>query len=163
VLVFGVVTSVELFEGRLSRSTVNALKGQRFDVPDSGHSVDELLAALQNQEKGGLWLGHGLSQMIAQISGDRFQSPEYIKGCVKYAYMSHFFANPLSVLLADEVPVKVLHQPRLCEAIRNLPSFRRSVSSVPSIVLWLLLTVSNQLCGQFIRRGRHRLGSETSG
>ncbi|EAW15103.1 putative origin recognition complex subunit 3 [Aspergillus clavatus NRRL 1] len=38
--------------------------------------------------------------------------------------MTHFFANPLSVLLADDRSAK-LRTPPVCEAIRNLPSFRK--------------------------------------
>lgn len=38
--------------------------------------------------------------------------------------MAHFFANPLSVLLAGEIQGGKL-QPELCEAIRNTPSFRK--------------------------------------
>jgi origin recognition complex subunit 3 len=37
--------------------------------------------------------------------------------------MSHFFANPISVLLADHIGEDLQHD-KLCEAIRNLPSFR---------------------------------------
>lgn len=38
--------------------------------------------------------------------------------------MTHFFANPLSVLLSDNLGSDNF-QPELCEAIRNVPSFRR--------------------------------------
>lgn len=54
--------------------------------------------------------------------------------------MSHFFANPLSVLLADTIPREVQKQPHLCEAIRNLPSFQRSVLHMTSIILIVLLS-----------------------
>ena len=37
--------------------------------------------------------------------------------------MSHFFANPLTVLLADEA-LPNMRKDIVCEAIRNLPSFR---------------------------------------
>lgn len=43
----------------------------------------------------------------------------------QYAYMSHFFANPLAVLLADNRGKTNSHQPQLYEAIRNTSSFRR--------------------------------------
>lgn len=44
----------------------------------------------------------------------------------QYAYMSHFFANPLTILLAEDDCLDSF-QVELCEAIRNIPSFRRSV------------------------------------
>lgn len=41
--------------------------------------------------------------------------------------MSHFYANPFSVLLADNVE-EMEFQPEFYEAVRNLESFRRSVA-----------------------------------
>ena len=41
--------------------------------------------------------------------------------------MTHFFANSLSVFLSHDPPAELLEEPQLCEAIRNLPSFRRYV------------------------------------
>jgi origin recognition complex subunit 3 len=38
--------------------------------------------------------------------------------------MSHFFANPISVLLAGNIPATI-NNGKLCEAIRNVPSFRK--------------------------------------
>ena len=91
-LLFGVVTSVELFEGRLPRSTVNLLQGQRFEVQDSENSVDRVFMELQNQDDGVLWLGHGISKLITQLSRDRFQSPERFSASIKVRiYASYFF------------------------------------------------------------------------
>ena len=42
---------------------------------------------------------------------------------MQYAYMAHFFANPLSCLLSVELTFEIL-RPQHFEAIRNLPSFR---------------------------------------
>ncbi|KAH0565083.1 hypothetical protein GP486_001523 [Trichoglossum hirsutum] len=47
--------------------------------------------------------------------------------------MSHFYANPLSVLLADTAAHKILQREHL-EAIRNLPSFRRYTSFVEKLL-----------------------------
>jgi origin recognition complex subunit 3 len=43
---------------------------------------------------------------------------------VQFAYMSHFFANPLTSLLAKGSLVDYAC-PELAEAIRNTPSFRQ--------------------------------------
>ncbi|KAL9604832.1 MAG: hypothetical protein Q9219_000280 [cf. Caloplaca sp. 3 TL-2023] len=42
----------------------------------------------------------------------------------QYAYMSHFFANPLTVLLQEPLPLFIF-QEEVCESIRNLDSFRQ--------------------------------------
>ena len=59
--------------------------------------------------------------------------------------MSHFFANPLSVLLADAIPREVQRQPHLCEAIRNLPSFQRSVLHMIPGILTVSLSANSHV------------------
>ena len=45
---------------------------------------------------------------------------------LKYAYMAHFFANPLSVFLCDDLQFEDVSSEHL-DALRNLPSFRQYV------------------------------------
>ncbi|KAK2759090.1 hypothetical protein FQN54_003189 [Arachnomyces sp. PD_36] len=124
-LLFGIATSADLFEKRLSRSTVGQLQGRRFEVQDSEDSIDLIFQMTQKgPHRPTLWLGHTLSNALLEKSKDYFQSPESFGRGVKYAYMSHFFANPLTILLSDS-PLPKEPQPEFCEAIRNLPSFRR--------------------------------------
>ncbi|KAL1960792.1 hypothetical protein VTO42DRAFT_6622 [Malbranchea cinnamomea] len=130
ILLFGVVTSVELFESRIPRSTVNLLQGQCFEVRDSDCFFDRVYIKLQRHDEGVLWLGHSVSRLISQLSKNHFQSPDRLSACIKYGYMAHFFANPLSVFLAENVPARVFHDRHLCEAIRNLPSFRGYVDTL---------------------------------
>ncbi|PGH10089.1 origin recognition complex subunit 3 [Blastomyces parvus] len=130
VLLFGIATSVELFEARLPRSLVNLLQGCRFDIQDSGDSVNRIYTTLQMHQGGILWLGHNVSRILFERSRDHFQSPEGFTNGIKYVYMAHFFANPLCTLLSEIEPANILPSD-LCEAIRNIPSFRRHVD-------WLL-------------------------
>lgn len=51
---------------------------------------------------------------------------------LKYAYMCHFYANPLTIFLSDE-PKKNLIQPEHVEAIRSLESFRAHVEQAVEI------------------------------
>ncbi|EEQ88891.1 origin recognition complex subunit 3 [Blastomyces dermatitidis ER-3] len=126
VLLFGIATSVELFEARLPRSLVNLLQGCRFDIQDSGDSVNRIYTTLQMCQEGTLWLGHNVSRILFERSKDHFQSPEGFANGIKYVYMAHFFANPLCTLLSKIESANIL-QSDLCQAIRNLPSFRRHV------------------------------------
>ncbi|KAF3899000.1 Origin recognition complex subunit [Trichophyton interdigitale] len=126
VFLFGIATSVTYLESRLPRSTVKLLEGRLFDFQDFGDSVDRIFAALFAQNNEGPWIGHSVSHTLMDRSGDCFQSPERFGNIIKYAYMAHFFANSLSVLLAGEMQGGKL-QPELCEAIRNTPSFRKHV------------------------------------
>ncbi|KAL9008998.1 MAG: hypothetical protein Q9173_005933 [Seirophora scorigena] len=43
----------------------------------------------------------------------------------QYAYMTHYFANPLTVFLHEDLPSSKGFQVELCRCIRNLDSFKR--------------------------------------
>ncbi|KAJ5286861.1 hypothetical protein N7478_002547 [Penicillium angulare] len=122
-VILGISTSVELFEGRLPRSCVSLLQGQHFEVQEAGNCVDRIYEALQTRSDGQIWIGRNITSTLFEKASDYFQTPEAFSRIVKYAYMSHFFANPLSVLLGNPDP-SILPQSRFCEAIRNLPSFQ---------------------------------------
>ncbi|GCB24802.1 origin recognition complex subunit 3 [Aspergillus awamori] len=122
-LLFGISTSVELFEGRLPRSTVALLRGRYFEIHEASNCVDRIYGRLQAEQDGKIWLGRNITNVLFEKSNDSFQTPEAFSRTVKYAYMSHFFANPLAVLLADGT-VPSMRRGLVCEALRNLPSFR---------------------------------------
>ncbi|PKY07040.1 origin recognition complex, subunit 3 [Aspergillus campestris IBT 28561] len=122
-LLFGISTSVELFEGRLLRSSVALLRGRYFKIHGASNCVDRIYENLQADENGQFWLGRNITATLFEKSTDAFQTPEAFSQTVKYAYMSHFFANPLATLLASDASPS-LRQNKLCEAIRNVPSFR---------------------------------------
>ncbi|KAE8390696.1 origin recognition complex subunit 3 N-terminus-domain-containing protein [Aspergillus alliaceus] len=123
-LLFGISTSVELFEGRLPRSSVALLRGRYFEIHGASNCVDRIYERLQGDRNGRFWLGRNITGVLFEKSNDYFQTPEAFSRTVKYAYMTHFFANPLAMLLSDDVSVN-MQNGKLCEAIRNLPSFRR--------------------------------------
>ncbi|KAL5337801.1 origin recognition complex subunit 3 N-terminus-domain-containing protein [Aspergillus crustosus] len=121
-LLLGISTSVELFEGRLPRASVALLRGRYFELHGASNCVDHIYERIQ-AEGGKFWLGRSITGVLFEKSSDYFQTPEAFCRTVKYAYMSHFFANPVSVFLADNLPGD-LQQVLFCEAIRNTPSFR---------------------------------------
>ncbi|KAJ5166564.1 uncharacterized protein N7482_005345 [Penicillium canariense] len=122
-VLLGISTSVELFEGRLPRACVSLLQGKHFEVQEAGNCVDRIYETLQTSPHGKLWLGRNITSTLLEKTSDYFQTPEAFSRMVKYGYMSHFFANPLAVLLGSPAPATI-SRGRLCEAIRNLPSFR---------------------------------------
>ncbi|CAI7622566.1 unnamed protein product [Penicillium manginii] len=122
-ILLGISTSVELFETRLPRSCVSLLQGKHFELQDAGNCVDRIYEALQTNPNGKLWIGRNITSTLFERASDYFQTPEAFSRMVKYACMSHFFANPISALLGDSQRPE-LFQGRFIEAIRNLPSFR---------------------------------------
>ncbi|GAD92657.1 origin recognition complex subunit [Paecilomyces variotii No. 5] len=124
VLLFGVSTSFELFEDRLPRSTVSLLQGKHFEISGVGDSIHRLYESVQTNKENRLWLGPQISKVLLERSGNYFQSLETFGRMVKYACMSHFFANPLSALLGKTISSAV-QQSEFGQSIRNLPSFRK--------------------------------------
>ncbi|KAI9770252.1 MAG: hypothetical protein M1840_003410 [Geoglossum simile] len=129
VVLFGVATSIEIFHEKLPRSAVRCLQGEKFDV----ERVEETLAkvfddALLGQQTT-LWLGPTLCKQLLERQKDHVQSIQAFVSALKYAYMSHFYANPLSILLAADTSHELLQSEHL-EAIRNLPSFRSFVEKL---------------------------------
>ncbi|PYH46669.1 putative origin recognition complex subunit 3 [Aspergillus saccharolyticus JOP 1030-1] len=122
-LMFGISTSVDLFEGRLPRSSVALLRGRFFEIHEASNCVDRIYGRLQAEQDGTFWLGRNITSVLFEKSSDSFQTPEAFSRTVKYAYMSHFFANPLSALLADG-PATTKRSDQVCEALRNVSSFR---------------------------------------
>ncbi|KAK0515982.1 hypothetical protein JMJ35_002016 [Cladonia borealis] len=128
VILFNIATSIEIFQAKLSRDTIRRLDGAEFRA--EGLDVEEVFQTV-NDYRSTLWLGPSLSDQMLQQQRDYIQSPLALEEAVKYAYMTHFFANPLGILLAEDhtqVPLQKEH----FEAVRNLPSFRRYAQSLIS-------------------------------
>lgn len=83
VLLFGVATSVDIFEGHLPRSTVDLLQGQGFDIRESVDSIDRIFFDSQGWPDNIMWFGHGVSKLLVERSRDGFQSPEVFSDCLK--------------------------------------------------------------------------------
>ena len=126
VLLLGVATSVEIFHEKVPKSILRYMRGQKFDV----ERAEECLARIFNDAviESVLRLGPALTDFLMRRQRDHTQSIQAFVAALKYAYMSHFYANPLSIILGfldDEDGLNVVLQPEHIESIRNLPSFRR--------------------------------------
>ncbi|KAI0400311.1 origin recognition complex subunit 3 N-terminus-domain-containing protein [Xylaria palmicola] len=125
---FGVATSLELFEARLLKSTCQRLYGDQFDVEQASSIVDKIFKAAVAYSESPLLLGPNLVGSLLERQREQVASiPDFIKS-LKYAYMCHFYANPLSFLVPDGANSDAL-QPEHLEIIRCLPSFRQSVEA----------------------------------
>ena len=125
VLLFGIATTIELFEARLPKSTIRLLNGQVFDVSAQGDKLYDIYKAVQSGSSARLWLGPAVSSVLLERSRDQDEKMESFAQAIRYAYMSHFFANPLSALLNESAPADLKSGEYLCDAIRNTNSFRR--------------------------------------
>ena len=123
VLLFGIATTTELFEARLPKRIVKLLQGRVFDVSPQNDSLYNIYQIAQDDPATKLWLGPALSSILLERSRDQDESPEGFAGFIRYIYMSHLFANPLSVLLAVTPTTLPPATQDLCNAIRNTDSF----------------------------------------
>ena len=71
VLLFGIATSVELFQEKLSRETIRRLKGLVVDVQQT--DVEDVFKAFQSEQTT-LWTGPRLSRSMLQRQRDYIQS-----------------------------------------------------------------------------------------
>jgi origin recognition complex subunit 3 len=121
VLVFNVATSISFLQQRLTQSAVRCLHGQAFD---SALLVDEVEQVMEVVTSPGntLWLGPSISSMLLERQRDYTQSIDSVVEATRYAYMSHFYANALSIFLSSpriaDIPIDHF------EALRNVASFR---------------------------------------
>lgn len=82
-LLFGISTSVELFEGRLPRSTVSLLRGKYFEIHEASNCVDRIYERIQAEEDGRFWIGRNITNFLLEKSSDFFQTPEAFSRIVK--------------------------------------------------------------------------------
>jgi origin recognition complex subunit 3 len=124
VLLCGIATSAESFEDRLSGKSLRYLKGQKFNVTQSDEIIEKLFGATVARTDVRLRIGPGLSRRMLDRQKDHVQNVQDFVDGLKYAYMSHFYANYPTVFLQEGVAYADLTAD-VFEAVRNLPSFRR--------------------------------------
>ncbi|KAI1637403.1 origin recognition complex subunit 3 N-terminus-domain-containing protein [Biscogniauxia mediterranea] len=127
-LLFGVATSVELFEARLLKSTCQCLYGDQFDVEQSASIVDKIFKTAVAHAHAPLRLGPNYARLLLERQQDQVASIPLFISSLKYAYMCHLYANPLAIFLADDLEAEMLQKEHI-ESIRGLPSFRRLVET----------------------------------
>ncbi|KAF3762399.1 hypothetical protein M406DRAFT_341632 [Cryphonectria parasitica EP155] len=122
-LIFGIATSVELFEARLLKSTSQCLYGAQFDVVQMSSILESVFKCAVAHQGCSLKLGPVFLSSLVERQHIQVAGIQIFISSLKYAYMCHFYANPLSILLSRAASPQAEHN----EALRNLPSFRTHV------------------------------------
>ncbi|KZL86627.1 origin recognition complex subunit [Colletotrichum incanum] len=129
-LLFGIATSVELLQARLLKSACQHLYGAQFDVVQTGVILEQIFKPAIAGTDAALALGQTLLQSLVDRQQDQVASIQSFVASIKYAYMCHFYANPLSLFsMEDDEMNSELVQDEHLEALRSLPSFRYEVES----------------------------------
>jgi origin recognition complex subunit 3 len=93
-------------------------------VTQSDEIVEKLFRATTAGTEAHLQMGPNLMRRILDRQKDHVQNIQDYSDGLKYAYMSHFYANQTSILLRPNLLFQTLDAD-VFEATRNLPSFRR--------------------------------------
>lgn len=119
---------MELFQARLPKTTARQLHGAQFDVVQANAVLESVIMAAVAGTEAKLRIGPSLLSQLVRRQQEQVAGIQVFMSSLKYAYMNHFYANPLSVLLADDgkLDQKIL-QPEHLEAIRTLESFKTHV------------------------------------
>ncbi|KAG0133228.1 origin recognition complex subunit 3 N-terminus-domain-containing protein [Tuber indicum] len=130
VLLIGIATSVEIFHDKLPKSTIRLMRGNKFDVERAEECLAQIFNDSMISDEAVLRLGASVCDFLLERYRYHTQSIQAFVAALKYAYMSHFYANPLSIILGfidnTDGLGEVLSTEHV-EAIRNVPSFRRYV------------------------------------
>ncbi|KAG5967093.1 hypothetical protein E4U58_002312 [Claviceps cyperi] len=126
-LLFGIATSVDLLQARLLKSACRLLYGGQFDGVQTASILETVFKGAVASADVPLRLGAPLLRSMLERQHEQVAGIQSFISSLKYAYMCHFYANPLSVLCSpsrqDMPPLQKEH----LEAVRNLPSFRQTV------------------------------------
>ncbi|KAH6854476.1 origin recognition complex subunit 3 N-terminus-domain-containing protein [Chaetomium sp. MPI-CAGE-AT-0009] len=160
-LLFGVATSVELFQARLLKSTARQLYGAQFDVVQANSVLESVIKSAVAGTQAKLRIGPSLLQSLVERQQDQVAGIQVFISSLKYAYMCHFYANPLSVLLASDGSLdRKLLQPEHIEAVRTLDSFKAEAeAAVDARQLnhaQSLIEDDEYLVGQILEQGEKR-------
>ena len=126
VLLFGIATSAESFEDRLSGKSLRYLEGEKFDVIQSDEIIEKLFSATVGSIDVRLNIGPNICRRMLDRQKDHVQNVQDFCDGLKYAHMSHFYASHPSLFLQADLVFQDLPADAF-EAVRNLPSFRRLV------------------------------------
>jgi origin recognition complex subunit 3 len=129
VLLFGIATSADSFEDRLSGQSLRHLEGERFNVTQSDDIIEKLFSATVASPNNRLFVGPQLCRRMLDRQKDYVQNVQDFCDGLRYAYMSHFYASVPSIFLADDLRFEDV-QSEVVEAVRNLPSFRRHIETI---------------------------------
>ncbi|KAM5373823.1 hypothetical protein ACJZ2D_006785 [Fusarium nematophilum] len=121
-LLFGIATSVELLQARLLKSACQLIYGAQFDIIQTSAILETVFKAAVAAADVPIMLGTSLLRSMLDRQHDQVSGIQTFTESLKYAYMCHFYANPLSVL-----PATSSVQGEHVEAFRHVSSFREHV------------------------------------
>ncbi|KAI6875718.1 hypothetical protein KC323_g276 [Hortaea werneckii] len=122
VLLFSVATSVDFLQQRLSREAIKCLDGRLFDVAPSAEVLEQMIDTITSTDPP-IYIGPTVMGMALERQSDYIQSIDSFVDALKYAYMSCFYANPLSLFTRQDLDIRKIPKDHF-EALRCTDSFQ---------------------------------------
>ncbi|KAK5199159.1 Origin recognition complex subunit 3 [Exophiala xenobiotica] len=132
VLLTGISTTIALLESRLPRSIISLLDArvfQPFQAEGRQDPLFDVYSAVQGPDAE-LFLGPSTITVLAELAQEQGTTVETFMRAIKYVFMSHFFANPLSLLAIPDTVLNLSHDSSTAQAIRNTVGFRSHCESL---------------------------------
>jgi origin recognition complex subunit 3 len=124
-ILLGIATTIPLFESRLSKTTIRHLDTKSFDFSSTTDKLYDLFCRVQCSSHPRLFLNPATIKALADIAEDQSTTPSSFIRVLKYIFMTHFFANPLTILISLPLSEKPsTDSDSLCQSIRNTSSFQ---------------------------------------
>jgi origin recognition complex subunit 3 len=134
VLLISICTTIELFESRFSRAIISLLDAQVISTSSGKDVLFRIYKTVQHAEDTNVFLGPAVVNVLAELAEDQGATPESMIRAIKYAYMSHFFANPMSVLSGvDDEAEDAKWDSTTCRMIRAQPNFRTHCETLSEV------------------------------
>ncbi|KAI9682879.1 MAG: hypothetical protein M1829_006314 [Trizodia sp. TS-e1964] len=128
ILVFGIATSVEIFQDRLPRVAVKLLRGQTFHVEKPEKVLEELFQKVIIPSSITPRLGASVISMLLERQTDHVQSIRSLTKSIKVSFPHIMSGWMINMITIDNIPAKF--RPSLHEVVRNLYSFRSLVEQI---------------------------------
>ncbi|KAK9476696.1 origin recognition complex subunit 3 N-terminus-domain-containing protein [Lipomyces japonicus] len=133
VLLLGIATTLPIFNAKLPKAAVRRIEFSTFDVLHNNELLTNLINNVILADESIVLPGPNLFKTALTRYVKLTRNFSSFTDALKYAYMTHFFANPLSAHV--EVSASKILKSQHVSALRLLPSFKSYVES--------LLTTSN--------------------
>ncbi|RKF63670.1 Origin recognition complex subunit 3 [Erysiphe neolycopersici] len=131
-LIFGIATSVDLFDERIPRAASRCVSGHLFEAEQTNTLLQRVFSRAVAGADAPLRLGTSLINALMEQQKNHAQSIQAFITSLKFAYMCHYYLDALSVLnlTSENLNSSLTYlQPEHFLAIRMLSSFQSKIEA----------------------------------
>ncbi|KAJ8098000.1 origin recognition complex subunit 3 N-terminus-domain-containing protein [Lipomyces tetrasporus] len=130
VLLLGIATTLPIFNTKIPKRTMRMIDFEVLDVLRTDDGLTRLLDEIVLSSSTQLLLGPSLFRSLLKRYNNHTKNLETFTLAFQHANMAHFFANPLSTMLAP--PPTIAQSKNHIVALRTLPSFKSYIDDMMS-------------------------------